>query len=121
MKWILQLVVLALAFALGTWFVAWWMVPLIGAAYGAWGVRQRVTLITALFAGMAAWGALLGLAAMSGPMGRLLDVLGGVFRLPGGALVMLTLAYGGLLAVSAAAVARGIRRMVTPATPATPA
>ena len=115
MKWILQLVALALAFALGTWFVAWWTVPVIGAAYGAWGVRQRVTLVTALLAGIVAWGALLGLAAMSGPMGRLLEVLGGVFRVPGGALVVLTLAYGGLLAVSAAAVARGLRRMVTPA------
>jgi len=118
MKWILQFVALSLAFALGTWLLAWWTVPLIAAAYGAWGARQRVTLVTALFAGIAGWGAVLGWDAMSGPMARMLEVLGGVFRVPGGAFVMLTLAYGGLLAVSAAALARGLRRMVTAAKPA---
>jgi len=115
MKWILQCVVLTVALALGTWLVAWWAVPVIGAAYGAWGARQRVTLLTALVAAIVAWGGLLAFTAMSGPMGRLLDVLGGVFRMPGGALVILTLAYGALLAVSAAAVARGLRRMMTAA------
>ncbi len=114
MKWTQQFVALSLAFALGTWFGGWWMVPVIGALYGAWGMRQRVTIVTALLASVAAWGALLALAAMAGPMARLLAVLGGILHMPGAALIVLTLAYGGLLAVTSAVVARGLRRLATP-------
>jgi hypothetical protein len=115
MKWITQLVALSLVLVLGTWLGGWWMVPAIAAAYGAWDARQRLTLITALVAGVASWAALLAWTASTGPMGRLLAVLARLFRMPGGAIVVLTLAYGGLLAVTAAAVARGLRRMILPA------
>ena len=122
MKWITQFVVVSAAVALGTWFGGWWMVPVVGALYGAWGVRQHLTTVTALLAGIAGWGALLALTAMSGPaVGRLLGVLGALLHMPGRAFVVLTLAYGGLLAVTAAAAARGLRRMVTPASVTPPA
>jgi len=79
MKWLMHLVILTLLLAGGTWVAGWWMVPALGAAYGAWAANQRLTLITATLAGVLAWGALL--------------------------------AYAALLAVSAAALTRGVRRL----------
>lgn len=114
MKWLTQLLALSLLVAGGTWFAGWWMVPVLGAAYGAWAAKRRLTLVTATLSGVLAWGALLVYDASAGPMGRMLQVTGALFRVPGAALVMLTLAYAGLLAVSAAALARGLRRIVQP-------
>jgi hypothetical protein len=114
MKWLIQLIVVSVLMATLTWFAGWWMVPVIGAAYGAWAARQRLTLVTATLSAVLGWGALLAYDASAGPLGRLLQVLGALFRLPGAALVVLTLAYAALLAVSAAALARSLRRLVMP-------
>jgi len=114
MKWLIQLIVVSVLMAMLTWFAGWWMVPVIGAAYGAWAARARLTLVTATLSAVLGWGALLAYDASAGPLGRLLQVLGTLFRLPGVALVVLTLAYAGLLAVSAAALARSLRRLVSP-------
>ena len=111
MKWLTQLVIVSVLFAAGTWFAGGWMVPVLGAAYGVWAAHQRLTLITAALSGAFAWGALLAYDASAGPMGRLLQVIGALFRVPGAALVVLTLAYAALLAVSAAALTRGVRRL----------
>ncbi|HEY5490315.1 MAG TPA: hypothetical protein VIK25_03890 [Gemmatimonadaceae bacterium] len=114
MKWLIQLIVVSVLMATLTWFAGWWMVPVIGAAYGAWAARQRLTLVTATLSAVLGWGALLAYDASAGPLGRLLQVLGALFRLPGAALIVLTLAYAALLAVSAAALARSLRRLVMP-------
>ncbi len=114
MKWLIQLIVVSVLMATLTWFAGWWMVPVIGAAYGAWAARERLTLVTATLSAVLGWGALLAYDASAGPLGRLLQVLGALFRLPGAALVVLTLAYAALLAVSAAALARSLRRLVMP-------
>ncbi len=114
MKWLLQLVILSALFAVLTWVAGWWMVPATGAVYGAWAARQRLTLITATLAGVLGWGALLAYDASAGPLGRLVQLLGSLFRVPGTALLVLTLAYAALLAVSAAALTRGLRRLMLP-------
>ena len=111
MKWLVHLVLLSALLAGGTWFAGWWMVPVLGAAYGAWAASKRLTLITAALAGALSWGVILAYDASAGPMGRLLQVIGALFRVPGAALIVLTLAYAALLAVSAAALARGVRRL----------
>ena len=111
MRWLTQLLIVSLAFGAGTWFAGWWMVPVLGAAYGVWAANRRLTLITATLAAALAWGVLLAFDASAGPMGRLLQVLGALFRMPGAALVVLTLAYAALLAVSSAALTRGLRRL----------
>ncbi len=115
MRWILQVVVLTLLLAAGTWFAGWWFVPLASAAYGAWAANQRAAVLTAMFAGALAWTALLAYDASVGPMGRLTDVLTGALRFPGSTVVMLTVAYAALLGATAAAFARGARRLLSPA------
>ena len=89
---------LAAAFAAGTWYLGWWAVPLLAAAAAAAGVATpSVAAISALFA----WG---GLLATVRPMDTA-RLLSGVLKLPAPAIVLLTLAFGAMLAASAAAVA----------------
>lgn len=114
MKWLRELIVVSVLMATLTWIAGWWMVPVIGAAYGAWAAHRQLTLVTATLAAVLGWSALLVYDASAGPVGQLLHVLGALFRVPGAALVMLALAYAALLAASAAALARGLRRLASP-------
>lgn len=114
MKWLTELLLLSAAMAVGTWLGAWWMVPLIGALYGVVAANRRLTVVTSMLAGTLGWAMLLGYDASVGPLGRLLQTMGALFRVPGGALVVLTLAYSALLAATAAATTRGLRRAIAP-------
>lgn len=91
-----------------TWLVGWWGVPLVGVAAGvvARGTR-RVGVWTALGAALG-WLVLLAADAAIGPaaLARLTSDLGGVFRVPGVVLVLVTLLFAALLAWSAAVLAR---------------
>ncbi len=92
----LQVLMVSLLSAVGTWLGGWWALPLIGAAYGWRGGRP-------LFAGV---GAALGWAALflllpAAPLGRLLTRLGALAHLPGPALIALTILFAGLLGWSA--------------------
>lgn len=115
MQWFMHLIGLTLAIAAGTWIGGWWMVPVIAGAYGAWGAHRASAVLTAMLAGAGAWGLLLACNASVGPVFRLTQLFGTMFRMSGITLVVLTVAYAALLAVSAAAFARGLRRLATPA------
>jgi hypothetical protein len=99
----------ALAFAAGTWGLGWWTLPLIAAACG---LRCRVA--DTVVAATLAWGALLVVQATRAPLGPLLERLGGLFGVPPWALMVLTLAFAGLLAWSAATLMAGFRRGPAP-------
>jgi hypothetical protein len=104
MRAFIRVALLAAAFALGTWILGWWAVPLLGAA---WGIvqRGRPRFAAAFVAAALAWAALLAFDALGGALGRLSTVLGGIFMLPGVALLAVTLLYAALLAGCAAQVA----------------
>ena len=91
--------------ALGTWTIGWWAVPLVAGAAGAFGQRPSLAAAGAALA----WAALLGLDAASGRLAVLAALLGGLFPLPGPALVLVTLAFAALAAWSAATLARAAR------------
>lgn len=112
MKWILQLLALSALVVAGTWLAGWFMVPVLGAAYGAWAVGDRRAGMTAALAGVVGWGALLAYDRMIGPAGELARLFGGVIHLSGPALIVLTLCYAALLCASAASTARVLRQMV---------
>ena len=61
MTHVVRIVVLAAAMAAATW-IGWWMVPVVGAAWGALTYRERGGPLVAGIAGMVAWGALLAFA-----------------------------------------------------------
>lgn len=99
---------LAAVIALATWWIGWWTVPLVGAA---WGVARRGEGFPAATAGVAAtlaWVGLLGVQALAGPIGELSRRLGGVMGLPGWVLLLAALAFPAILAAAAAALADAI-------------
>lgn len=102
----------AVAIAALTWLLGWLGVLIAATIVGFVFHREggggwRIALAAAL-----AWGALLLVDAASGPFGALSAMLGGVLRLPGGVLVLLTLAFPAALAWSAATVVAEVRRML---------
>jgi hypothetical protein len=101
-----RLVLLATAFALATYAFGWLAVPLVAAVYAVITSAQRGSALVSGVAAMLGWGTLLAVTASRGPVGTLAAELGGVLKLPTVAVYAVTLAFPGLLAVSAAVVAR---------------
>lgn len=103
--------IVAAAMAGLTWLVGWWAVPLVAAFVGSvLYVREGVAWRMALAATIA-WALLLVVNAASGRLGVAATTLGGVLRVPGVVLVLITLAFPALLAWSAATVAIAVRRL----------
>lgn len=94
--------------ALLTWAIAWWTVPIVSAA---WAFVRRDDVAAPLLAGlgaMLAWGLLLLVAALGSPIGEVLRVVGAAMQIGAPALLVLTLAFAGLLGASAAALVRAV-------------
>lgn len=93
--------------AAGTWFGGWWAVPLVGALLG---VVRRKDPAAALLAGLAAvvaWAALLA-AVTAKAVGPVLPTIGPVLRLDPTRLIVVTLGFAAILAMSAAGLARAL-------------
>ena len=100
-----------MAMATLTWVVGWWMVPVVAAVLTVVRRTDAAAPILAGLAGVVAWGVVLALVARGAPAGSVALTVGRALRLGPNALIVVTLAYGGLLAGSAAALARAL---VTP-------
>lgn len=107
-KRIIHYVIAVLAMALGTWLIAWWTVPLVGAALGYIDRGDRIVALRAALAGVTAWVILLAVQAPFSDLRGLAAIVGDVLGVGGGALIALTLAYPALLAASAASLARSV-------------
>ena len=103
-----RLALLAAAFAVATFVLGWWAIPLVAAIYAVMSSAQRGSAVLSGIAAMLAWGALLAITAAQGPVGTLAGELGGVLKLSSIAVYAVTIAFPGLLAVSAAVVARAL-------------
>jgi len=108
MRALANLVALILTIAIATALVGWWSVPIVA---GIWTLAapRRAAVIYASFAGASAWGSMLLLIARGGPVGELNALLSQIMNVPGWGLIALTIAYGALLAGSAALIAQSIR------------
>jgi hypothetical protein len=95
--------VLAAAMGLATWWIGWWTVPVVGAAWGLARRGEGFPAATAAVAASAAWTLLLALQAAVGPVGELSRRLGGVLGAPGWVPLLATVAFPALLAGAAAA------------------
>jgi hypothetical protein len=103
-----RLVLLATAFALATFALGWWAVPLVAAVYAAISSAQRGSALISGLAAMLGWAALLAVVAARGPVGTLAAELGGVLNLKVFGVYAVTIAFPGLLAVTSAVVARAL-------------
>lgn len=108
---LLRLLIVAIAVALGTVILAWWIVPITGAAYG---VLARDTGRPGLIAGLGAaagWGGYLSIVSMGGaPIFRFAGDLAHAMQLPAWAPYVATLAFAALLAGPGAVVAAELTR-----------
>jgi hypothetical protein len=103
-----RLVLLGTAFAIATFVLGWWAVPVVAAAYAMISSAQRSSAVVSGIAAMLSWGALLAIDAARGPVGTLATELAGILQLRPVGIYAVTLAYPGLLAISAAIVARAL-------------
>lgn len=87
--------------AAGTWFLGWWAVLAVAAAWQL--VDRGGAPWRAAIAAPLGWGLLLALIPLA-PLGRLTTRLAGVFQLPPAVLILLLLGYAALLGWSAARV-----------------
>jgi hypothetical protein len=108
-----RLVLLATAFAIATSVLGWWAVPVVAAVYAAISSAQRSSALISGVAAMLGWGALLAVDAARGPIGTLAAELAGILRLGPAEIYALTIAYPGLLAITAAVVARAATTRAT--------
>ncbi len=109
----IAVLLVALAVAAATWVAGWWGVALVALVCGAVWYDRRAVASRVTLGAVLGWAALLIVDASGGGLGRVMGVVGGVLRIPGVALLLLTLAFVALLAWSASTVASEFRRTVT--------
>jgi hypothetical protein len=95
-----------------TWLLGWWGVLLGAAIVGLVFYEQRGGGWRTAVAAALAWGLLLLIDAAGGPIGSLSRTLGGVMRMPGAVLVLLTLVFPAALAWSAMTTVAEVRRLL---------
>lgn len=97
----IRVIVLAIVFAVATYFLGWMCVPAIGAVYAV-AIRKASASGEAGLAVLLGWGALLARVAMVPAFTTLLARLGGIFPVPGAGVVVVTLLFAMALAWSSA-------------------
>lgn len=105
MSKLVRYVLLAEAFAVATFGIGWWTVPLLAAAWGYFSSDPNRARNIALAAG-GGWATLLALDAARGPVNVMADQLGAVMSIPPAALYVITLLFPALLALCAATIVR---------------
>jgi len=103
-----RFLLLMVAFAAGTAAVGWWAVPVIAIVWAILTRNERSHPLLVGFAAMWAWGELLAIAAMRGPVMELATVIGGVMSIGAAGAICLTILYPGLVAAAAAGLTRGV-------------
>lgn len=105
---VVKVVLLAEAFAVATFALGWWSVPILGVFWALVSSSRRRAVVAGACAA-AGWASLLLLDAAHGPVGSLGMKLSGVMRVPGFTLWIFTLLFPALLAWSAAALTPSLR------------
>lgn len=107
---LLRTLALATAIAAGTWFLGWWTVPAIAAAWAFLSPEPRSAAREAGLASLVAWAALLALTATGGPVDAVATRVAAIMQLPTVGFYALTLLFPFLLGWSMAATALLLRR-----------
>ena len=107
----IALLAAALGIAALTWLVGWWGVVIAALLAGVALHRRGGAAWLVALAAVVAWGALVLVDMLGGRFPVLAASIGGVLRVPAGALLVVTLLFGALLAWSAAVVGGEIGRL----------
>ncbi len=103
-----EFALITLLIAATTWFIAWWTVPVVAAAWALTRPSARWLPLAAGIAGALGWLALLVLVSTPGDVRRLAEVAGTAMGIGPSPLLALTLLYPALLAAAAASLARTV-------------
>lgn len=106
---IVKFMLITEAFAVATFSLGWWIVPVLAFVLGMTLDRTRGPVRYATLCAAAGWLSLLLLDAARGPLLELASRFGGVMRVPSFALILLTLVFPALLAWSAASIGLAIK------------
>jgi hypothetical protein len=109
-RFALRVALLALSYGIGTWILGWWAIPLFAATAAVPARDIARQAVAAALAAAVAWGALLAWSAMQGSVWSFARVAGGAMGVSGLLLILMTLAFPGALAWSAASVAQRLAR-----------
>jgi hypothetical protein len=118
---VVKFLLLSEAFAVATYAVGWWAIPLVALACGLAMNPEGRPIYYSTICAAAGWLSLLLLDAARGPLGELAARFGGVMGFPPVALIVTTLIFPALLAWSASSVGAVIRAKVFGARQMTPA
>lgn len=110
MRFALRVLLLAASFAIGTWVLGWWAIPLFAAGAGMLARHVRRQALAAGLAAMLAWGGLLAWSAARGSVWSFATTVGGAIGVSGAALILLTLVFPAVLASLAASLAQILAR-----------
>lgn len=110
MRFALRVLLLAGSFAIGTWILGWWAVPLFAAGSGVLARHASRQALAAGIAGAIAWGVLLVWTAIRGSVWSFASQVGGAVGLSGIVLIVFTVVFPGLLAWLAASLAQMLAR-----------
>ena len=108
--WAGRVGLLALSFAIGTWILGWWAVPLFAAIAGVMARHVRRQGIAAALAAAVAWAALLAWSAIEGSVWSFSRIAGGAMGLSGIALILVTLLFPAALAWLATVIGQLVAR-----------
>jgi hypothetical protein len=109
-RFALRVLLLAASFAIGTWVLGWWAIPLFAAIAGLLARHAPGQAMAAGAAAAIAWGVLLAWSALRGPIWSLAAQVGGAMGVSGAVLIILTLVFPALLAWLAASLAQILTR-----------
>lgn len=93
MRFALRVALLALSFAIGTWILGWWAVPLFTAVATMPARNVRDQAMAAALAAAIAWAGLLGWSAAAGSVWSFSRVAGGAMGVSGITLILATLIF----------------------------
>lgn len=110
MKPLIRVLVLGLAMGLATALLGWWMIAVVGAIWGFVASRETWPAMTAAAGAGLAWLALLGWAAVRGPILTLAGQVGAILTVGAAGLLVIALLFPVLLAGSAAVLAGSVKQ-----------
>jgi len=115
---VVKFLLLAEAFAVATFALGWWAVPLVALLCGLGMNREGKPIRYATLCAVAGWLSLLLLDAARGPVGEVAARFGGVLRVSPLVLFAITLAFPALLALSASFLGAALRGKISGEAPA---
>ncbi len=98
LRTILKFLLISELFAITTFGLGWWSVPIVATILGLIMDRNGNGVAWATWCATAGWVELLAVAAARAPIGQVANRLGGVFHIPAVALLAVTIAFAALLA-----------------------